>query len=203
MQPSTCRAPFLVLPISRAGLQTPGERLAALLAEAIPSLLSPWQARPPGAAALLFDDAAPPRAALAPAPRAALHAALGQPWRLLRGLPREPGRTWEDGCLAYSLIMRHREPSVPVGEWFRLFCAAQGVQLGGGGGGEEDEEAGDAAPRRWAGVKFGAGALLPVAELQNARAPAAGLPQSQGNPGAHLAPDLPALARGSHVNCQT
>lgn len=117
-------------------------------------MLAPWQQRPPGAAALLFDDAALLRAALAPAPRAALHAALAQPWKLLGSCPREPGRQWEDTCLAYSLLSRHKDASVPVGEWFQLFCVAQGVELGEGGGeeeGEGEEGSGGRGRARWDG----------------------------------------------------
>jgi hypothetical protein len=134
----------------------PAVRLAALLEAHLPALMADWPSPSTQLArnarrAVLFDDAAALVAGCAPAPRAALHAAL------LSG--RASGR--QGGApAAYALLHAHCTQAAQAGagtvtagghapllvaEWFARYAALKGLAPGEGGGdgdegGEEDDD---------------------------------------------------------------
>jgi hypothetical protein len=128
------------------------DRLADLLAAAVPVLLAPWVLTPPpAAAAFIWGDLPLLQASLAPHPQQQLLQALGQPWARIPSCPQQAGPAWEDPCLAYKLLEQQGGPrgdGLGIAEWFGLFCGAVGLPVGPAVGDLSEDEEGNGRTQR-------------------------------------------------------
>ncbi|KAG1674970.1 hypothetical protein FOA52_014765 [Chlamydomonas sp. UWO 241] len=122
------------------------DRAGELLGSCLRTLLGACPFALPGSATFAYSDPVHSmEAALAFAPRAAVHEALLRPHTFLGGEEVPYGPRLEDAALAYRLLLGSDSLDVP--HWFAEFCAANGVGRGGdgdGAGGSGDVEVDEA-----------------------------------------------------------